>query len=58
MIQFTSNGGINWINQISTGFNNYGPFTPFFVNYNTGWAGTGGNRIYATTNGGQIWEDR
>jgi photosystem II stability/assembly factor-like uncharacterized protein len=55
LIQHTTNGGLNWVNQTSSLFNNYHPYTPYFISYNKGWVGSEVNKIYVTTNGGQVW---
>jgi photosystem II stability/assembly factor-like uncharacterized protein len=54
-IQYTADGGMSWSNQSSSAFNNNAPYTPYFVSGTKGWAGTGSNKIYATTDGGQVW---
>ena len=56
VIQHTTNGGINWINQYISLFSNYYPYGLYFSSYNKGWAGASdGYLVYTTTNGGQIW---
>ena len=56
VIQHTTNGGINWINQYISLFSNYYPYGLYFSSYNKGWAGASdGYLVYTTTNGGQTW---
>jgi len=56
IIQHTRNGGLNWIDQYTSLFQNYYPGDIYFTSYNKGWAGASdGHLVYATTNGGQTW---
>lgn len=52
-IYYTSNGGINWIKQYEEFA--HGPTDITFTSFNKGWAGRDGTKIFATSNGGQIW---
>lgn len=55
VIQHTTNGGLNWINQFTTPTGHY-PGELYFSSYNKGWAGASdGYFIFITTNGGQVW---
>jgi photosystem II stability/assembly factor-like uncharacterized protein len=55
VIQHTTNGGTNWINQFTTPTGHY-PGGLYFSSYNKGWAGSSdGYFIFITTNGGQVW---
>lgn len=49
----TNNGGITWTSESSSTIT-YGPFSMFFTDANTGYAG-GVDAIYKTTNGGSSW---
>jgi len=56
IIQHTTNGGMNWVDQYSSVIQNYYPGNIYFSSYNKGWAGASdGYLVHATTNGGQIW---
>jgi hypothetical protein len=53
-IRFTSNGGVNWVEQQNPQY--FGTITSLqFINSTTGWAGGGLDYIYKTTNGGLLW---
>ena len=55
-IQHTTNGGISFINQFTTLFNNHYSGNIYFSSYYKGWAGSSdGNMVFATTDGGQNW---
>lgn len=49
----TTNGGATWTNESSSTIT-YGPFSMFFTDANTGYAG-GVDAIYKTTNAGSSW---
>lgn len=49
----TTNGGTTWTNETSSTIT-YGPFSMFFTDANTGYAG-GVDAIYKTTDGGSSW---
>jgi hypothetical protein len=48
----TTNGGVNWFQQMSA--NNF-PKKLFFINKDAGWAGSDDWKLYRTTNSGQNW---
>jgi len=48
----TTNGGINWQQQLNE---SYHPLKLFFLNKDTGWAGSNDWKLYRTTNGGNNW---
>lgn len=53
-IRFTSNSGVNWIEQTISPPS--GPIHAlYFFNQNTGWAGVTADYIFKTTNGGLNW---
>jgi len=51
-LQKTTNGGLNWSQQLSGSF---GPSKLFFINKDTGWAACQNTNLYRTTNGGGVW---
>lgn len=56
IIQHTTNGGMNWVDQYSSLIQNYYPGNIYFSSYNKGWTGASdGYLVHATTNGGQTW---
>jgi hypothetical protein len=48
----TTNGGLNWTQQLNSSFQ---PSRLFFINKDTGWSVCNSNKIYRTTNGGGNW---
>jgi len=54
-IRYTSNGGINWIDQVPPSVPTTAVFDLYFFNSLTGYAGNGIDRIFKTTNGGINW---
>jgi photosystem II stability/assembly factor-like uncharacterized protein len=55
-VGFTTNGGINWTIQQPFPLNSTNTTDIYFINFNTGFAGTGwSQKILKTTNGGINW---
>jgi len=52
--RLTTDGGYTWLQRIN-GMTSYPTRSVFFLNYNTGWCGSG-NILYKTTNAGSNWQ--
>jgi len=52
--RLTIDGGYTWLQRIN-GMTSYPTRSVFFLNYNTGWCGSG-NILYKTTNAGSNWQ--